>query len=385
MSKKHARLSASGSAKWLNCAGSVEAEEKFLSENKKFLRDNFYTEEGTFAHELADICLRNYESAEKYIGQSLVFESDGKKMSAIVSEEMADFVQEYLDYVLSYETKNTQLFSEEKVDFSSAVPDGFGTVDSAIVDFETGICHIFDFKYGKGVKVDAFENTQAQLYALGFYNEFSFLNVIKSFEIHIIQPRMYNYSSWALSLEELKDFSKYAAERAEIALKGDAPKSPGEKQCLWCLAKPTCKSLKNYTEKTIISKFENLNLMTVNKLDDIDLKQILDNKMLIEKFLKSVEEHVFNRLLNGDKFEGYKLVEGRSNRQWSDGAEEILKSNLGEDAYKKQLIGITVAEKKLTKDEIQKITFKPKGKAKLVRASEKGKEIETTLDFFNNV
>ena len=388
--KKHAKLSASGSSKWLNCAGSVEAESKIPN------KQSVYAEEGTLAHELADICLKNYinscalnndyKSPLDRIGETIKCESDKKVISTVVTDEMAKFVQEYIDYVLAHETKNSQLYTEDRVDFSNIVPDGFGTMDAAILDYDTGICHIFDLKYGQGVPVDAVENTQAQLYALGFYNELKCLDVIKSFKIHIVQPRIFNYSSWEITLDDLVKFGEYASKKANEALSPNAPRIPGEKQCKWCNAKATCPALKKHTEDTILSSFEDLNKdIMFNELNDEQLKLILDNKKLIEDFLKSVEQHIYDRVLNGEKFEGYKLVEGRSNRKWIDDAEEVLKNKLGENAYEKKLIGITAAGKKLKKDEVEKLTYKPEGKLQLVPASDKRKEVTKTIDHFDKI
>jgi hypothetical protein len=400
MTKKHAKLSASGSCKWLNCSGSVEAESKIPN------KQSVYAEEGTLAHELANICLQNYiesiygskpyvthnplnikyKSPLDRIGETIKCESDKKVISTIVTDEMAKFVQEYIDYVLAHETKNSQLYTEDRVDFSNIVPDGFGTMDAAILDYDTGICHIFDLKYGQGVEVSAVENTQAQLYALGFYNELKCLDVIKSFKIHIVQPRIFNYSSWEITLDDLVKFGEYASKKANEALTPNAPRTPGEKQCKWCNAKATCPALKKHTEDTILSSFEDLNKdIMFNELNDKQLKLILDNKNLIEDFLKSVEQHIYDRVLNGEKFEGYKLVEGRSNRKWVDDAEEVLKNKLGEDAYEKKLIGITAAGKKLKKDEVEELTYKPEGKLQLVPASDKRKEVTKTIDHFDKI
>ena len=377
MTKKHAKLSASGSSKWLNCPGSVEAESKIPN------KQSVYAEEGTLAHELADICLKKQLEAKKYIGYDVLY---APEKSGIITEEMAKFVQEYIDYVLAHETKNSQLYTEDRVDFSNIVPDGFGTMDAAILDYNTGICHIFDLKYGQGVPVDAVENTQAQLYALGFYNELKCLDIIKSFKIHIVQPRIFNYSSWEITLDDLVKFGEYASKKANEALAPNAPRTPGEKQCKWCNAKATCPALKKHTEETILKSFDDLNKdIMFNELNDEQLKLILDNKNLIEDFLKSVEQYIYDRVLNGEKFEGYKLVEGRSNRKWVDDAEEILKNKLGEDAYEKKLIGITAAGKKLKKDEVEELTYKPEGKLQLVLASDKRKEVTKTIDHFDKI
>ncbi len=173
----HAKLSASGSPKWLGCPGSVKAEEKMPDPGS-----SPFAVEGSRAHEVADLCLKAGTDAAMYVGKEVYGD--------IVPGEMARYVQEYLDYVRAHETENTELFTEERVDFSNIVPEGFGTMDAAVFDPTIGVCHIFDLKYGRGVKVHAANNTQAQLYCLGFLNEMGWMAEIISFRIHIVQPRV---------------------------------------------------------------------------------------------------------------------------------------------------------------------------------------------------
>jgi len=361
--RAHAKLSASGSSRWINCPGSINAEKGYPDKSSRF------ADEGTLAHELADTCLKKGKDAEYYI--------DKKITGKVIEKDMARYVQEYLDYVLSHETSNSKLYTEERVDFSNIVSEGFGTMDSAVLDFNTKVCHIFDLKYGQGVIVDAFENTQGQMYALGLYNELGFLGDIESFRIHIVQPRRQNFSYWDISVEDLLKFGEYVKERAELALTPDAPKVPGDKQCAWCKARFDCIARKKFAEQTILSEFDNLDKdnMSVDKLTDQEKRAILDNKKFVESFLKDIEKSVFNKLHDGEPFEGYKLVEGRSIRKWNENAEQILAKKLGKDAYKKSLIGITDAQKKLGKNEIDNLTYKPEGKPTLAPNTDKRKAI----------
>lgn len=377
--KKHAKLSASGSSKWINCPGSVEAESKIVK------RQSVYAEEGTLAHELADMCLKKKVDSSTFIGKTITCESDGKVLSTVVDKEMAKFVQEYLDYVRSFETKNSQLYTEDKVDFSNIAPDGFGTMDSAILDYDTGICHIFDLKYGQGVEVSAIENTQGQLYALGFYNELKCLDVIKAFTIHIIQPRKYNFSSWEISIKDLLAFGEFAKERAKEALTPGAKRVPGYKQCEFCNAKASCTALDKFTQEIISADFDNLDKLDSEEVTDERVKLILDNKKLIESFLNAVESRAFDRLISGEKIPGYKLVEGKSNRKWIDGAEQTLIEKLGDEAFEKSLIGITAAEKKLNKKEVNELTYKPKGKLTLAPESDKRPSVTSVSEDFENL
>ena len=377
--KKHAKLSASGSSKWINCPGSIEAESKIVK------KQSVYAEEGTLAHELADTCLKKRVDASTFIGKIISCESDGKVLSTVVDKEMAKFVQEYLDYVLSFETKNSQLYTEDKVDFSNIAPDGFGTMDSAILDYDTGVCHIFDLKYGQGVEVSAIENTQGQLYALGFYNELKCLDVIKSFVIHIVQPRKWNFSEWEISLKDLVAFGEFAKKKAQEALKPGAKRVPGYKQCEFCNAKASCTALDKFTQDIISADFDNLDEVDSESVTDERVKLILDNKKLIESFLSAVETRAFERLVAGEKIPGYKIVEGKSNRKWIDDAEAKLIEKLGDEAFEKSLIGITAAEKKLNKKEVNDLTYKPPGKLTLAPESDKRPAVTSVTDDFDNL
>ncbi len=376
--KKHAKLSASGSSKWINCPGSIEAESKIPN------KSSVYAEEGTLAHELADICLKAGVDTSAFIGKEIHAESDNKVLSTIVDKEMAKFVQEYLDYVRSFETKNSQLYTEDRVDFSNIAPDGFGTMDSAILDYDSGVCHIFDLKYGQGVEVSAIENTQGQLYALGFYNELKCLDVIKSFVIHIVQPRKWNFSQWEISIEDLVAFGEFAKKKAQEALTPGAKRVPGYKQCEFCNAKASCSALDKFTQEVISADFDNLDEINI-ALTDERVKLILDNKKLIESFLNAVETKAFERLISGEKIPGYKIVEGRSQRKWIDGAEAMLIEKLGEEAFEKSLIGITAAEKKLNKKDVNDLTYKPPGKLTLAPESDKRPPVTSVSDDFENL
>jgi hypothetical protein len=371
MAIAHAKLSASGSSRWLNCPGSVKAEEPYSDQSS----DSFFAREGSCAHEVADICLKSQNNADYQIG----FEHFGVP----VDKEMTDYVQEYLDYVRSFETKNTRLWAEERVCFNHVVPEGFGTCDAAVLDFNTKTLNIFDLKYGQGEAVFAENNSQGQLYALGFLNELDFLDDdIETIVIHICQPRKGMFTEWAITKADLLAFGEWVKERAALALSGDAERVPGEKQCRWCKAKDSCRALMGFTQKVLASDFDNLDAMPdPNVITDDEKRLILHSRKIIENFLKAVEESVFERLNKGDDFEGYKLVEGRSVRQWNDAAEDYLVSQLGDNAYNKKLIGITAAEKELGKGSLNDFTYKPAGKPTLALETDKRPAIDVKNDF----
>lgn len=383
--KKHAKLSASGSGTWMNCPGSVLAQELVPEKDS-----SIYAQEGTLAHELADLCLKNSKDCESYIDKEIEYEKGAK---GLITKDMASSVQEYVDYVRSFETNDSKLYTEEVVDFSHVVPDGFGTSDSAVIDYTTGVCHIFDLKYGF-TEVSAIENTQAQLYALGFYNELEFTSEIESFMLHIVQPRINNFSSWELSLEDLKLFSDEAGKKAKLALSPNPERIPGTVQCKWCDARATCESLDKYTNDLLTGAFDKSDQEKEpkKKLDSETssrLANVLNNKPLIELYIKSIEEYVVEKLENGEDFEGFKLVAGKSTSKWSEEANEFLEKHLGDDAYNKKLLGITdarkILKKTLKKGELDAIIIKSPGRNKLVNSEDKRESITPSIKKFDKI
>lgn len=392
LEKKHAKLSASGSDRWINCAGSVKAESRYKNTSSP------YADEGTLAHEIGDRTLKSRMDANIFLDKTLKelkiniksFKPDHK-----IDEDMVKNVQEYVDYIRAHEGPNTTLYTEERVDFSNVVPDGFGTMDAAVLDFNTGICHIFDLKYGKGVPVYATDNNQGKMYALGFYNELAFLGVIKSFKIHIVQPRIFNYSSWEISVEELLEFATFVKEKAKLALSDDAPRTPGTKQCQWCKAKGDCKALMKFTEELVrveFDEFDEAPLQDINIMTKEEMLKVLDNVDLIFNWAKEIELRAYNMLMNGEDFPERKIVEGTSNRVLIETAEKEIVQILGDkESYDKKLIGLGDLEKKLRKKlgkefskkvkssdgeeititKMDQLTVKPKGKLIMVPESDK--------------
>ena len=371
---KHAKLSASGSARWLNCPGSVAAEDSFPNTSSSA------AQEGTCAHEIADRCLRNQLSADSFLGQVI----EGVK----VDQEMVEHVQGYVDYVLSFDG---ELLPEQQVDFSPWVPDGFGTSDSIVIG-ETTV-RIIDLKYGKGVPVYAENNSQGMLYALGVYNDFGYLlDGQDTFIVDIYQPRIGNFSQFEISLMDLLKWGEWVKLQADLALSKDAERVPGDKQCLWCKAKGDCKALMNYTQKIIMADFDDLSALDdPDSLSKEQKRLVIENRPLIESWLKSVEHSVTALLLDGGKFAGFKLVEGRSNRKWSneEEAQKVLLSVKSDDEiFTKKLISAPQAEKllgKKDKDLISDLIIKPEGKPTLAPESDKRPAIGDVSGLFQEL
>ena len=369
----HAKLSASGSSRWLNCTGSVKAEQSFKDSSSPA------AEYGTCAHELADIVLSTGKDIDSFLGQTL-----NDAPSVKVDQEMIDNVQGYVNYVQSF---GGEQFYEVRLDYSHLVPNGFGTSDAVVI--VDNVIHVIDLKMGKGVVVDAENNTQGMLYALGAVEEYGYLYDFDKVVIHIYQPRVSNFSTWELSILDLTLFGEYVTKQAIEALSDDAPRTPGDKQCQWCKAKATCPALLKHAEKTISADFDNLDdLPDVDSLTPDKLSVILSNKKLIESWLKAVEEHISHTLLDGEEFPGFKLVAGRSLRRWAneDEAQEQLITLLDEQAFEKKLLTVAKAEKALgakRKKEIENLIIKPEGKPTLAPESDKRPSINNCSDDFD--
>ena len=352
MDNQHAKLSASGSDQWLNCPGSIKACEGLENISSKF------AEEGTIAHEKA--------------ANHLINNTDTTDFDDIP-------IQNYLEYVrgILSEIENPLLFVEKRVDFSDYVHEGFGTTDVAIVDSNTKTCHIIDLKYGKGVAVYADENNQMRIYALGMLKEYPDL---EHFHLHIVQPRIGNYSKIYVTLAELLMYAEWVNHRSKIALSSDAPRVPGNKQCRWCLAKNDCKELLSHSQAIISAEFSTIHqpvMPEVKSLSNKQLTLIMNNRELIREFLISVEDRVFQEVQKGNDSLGYKLVTKRGNRTWSETAEQELVAKLGDEAYSKKLIGLGSAEKLLGKAIVSELTDPGKESIALVEDSDKRTAIVT--------
>jgi putative component of toxin-antitoxin plasmid stabilization module len=357
----HAKLSASGAHRWMACPGSIVAEAGLPD------RPSAHAAEGTAAHSLAEECIRHGKSPFDQVG---------------VTFEMAVAVQQYLDYICDLPGA---VEVEQRVEFGRWIPNGFGTVDA--VSVHEGVIRVVDLKYGKGVRVDAERNRQLMLYALGAYDERCLLDDIREAVLVIVQPRLDHISEWRLPIAELLAFGDEAAAAAKRALAHDAERIPGESQCRFCKAKPTCPALLQLTHDVIAEDFDAL--PGIQALDDAQLGQVLTHKAMILDWLSSVEDHVTEQLLTGKVVPGWKLVEGRSLRQWSSerDAGVVLESLIGDKAWERTLLSPAKAEKAVgkAKAQLQDLIVKPVGKPTLAPESDKRQAIQPTGDDFDNL
>lgn len=375
MTIKHAKLSASGSHRWLYCAGSVQAEKGIKNRSSPF------AEYGTCAHELAEMMLNDPQlSPSDYIGKILIDAPDVK-----VDAEMVENCARYAEYCRDLMAENSVMIVEQRVDFSEWVPDGFGTADCIIID--GSVCHVIDLKMGKGMAVHPENNPQAMLYALGVLSDYGYIYDIERFVIHIYQPRINNISEWEISTIDLLEWAEWVKGRAAACLEPDAERTAGESQCTWCKAKATCPTLQKHVEDTISAEFDDLELPDPKRSN---ISNILRNKRLIESFLKAVEDYAHQQLSDGQEVEGFKLVEGTSRRRWGDEsiAVKVITDKIGDKAYTEpKLISVAQAEKAIGKKDFaalaDELVVKPQGSPTLAPVDDRRPAIKNIVDMFD--
>ena len=364
---KHAVLSASSSHRWLGCTPSARLEQEF---------DDHETEaaaEGTAAHALSEHKLR----------RALKIRTK-KPISKYDSDEMDTYTDGYVQFVMEalaearQECTDPLVLIEQKLDFSCYVPDGFGTGDCVIVADE--LLHIIDFKYGVGVLVDAYENPQMMLYALGALRLYDHLYNIERVAMSIYQPRRENVSTWMISVSELMDWAENTLKpKAELAFKGIGEYVPGS-WCTFCRASIKCRS--RAEAKLQLAQFE---FALPPLLTDEEIEEILSRIDDLSKWANEIAAYAQDAAINhGKQWHGFKLVESRTNRKYMD--ENVVAeaaNNAGyHDIYKKSLISITEMERLMGKETFNTVLggflIKPQGKPTLVPVSDRRPAITTT-------
>jgi hypothetical protein len=384
----HARLSASGAKKWINCPGSIQLEENFEDKPSQF------AEEGTNAHALGEAKIR---LATKEYNRT-------KYHNAIrnleITEDMEDYAESYKNYVIErynsalQKTPDAILMLEQRLDFSKYVPDGFGTGDAVII--AEGKLEIIDLKYGKGVEVSAVDNPQLRLYALGAYEAFDMLYGFDTVEMTIYQPRLDNISSENISVAELLEWGESVKKAAQLANDDSVIKCVAGKHCDtgFCKARPVCRAYAEERQKMAVYDFKPPAMLTVAEIADI-----IEQSASLEKWAKLVCDYALEQAYkHGVEYPGYKVVEGRSNRKYSKPDSEVAKI-LTDNGYQEsdilvhKLKGITDIEKLLGKKTFAEVlgsyVVKPPGKPTLVCSEDKRPAINSATqaqeDFKNDI
>ena len=372
MSVKHALLSASSAHRWISCPPSALLSKKFEDSSSSF------AQEGTDAHTLAQ------HKLEKLLGLPT---RDPTESLSFYDEEMNDHAENYAAFVLEQVEKaketcvDPQVLIEQKLDFSRYVPEGFGHVDCLII--ADGTLTVIDYKYGLGIKVTSERNPQMFCYALGGLALFDGIYDIDNVRLVIYQPRRENISEYTVSKSELIQWAEdILSPTAELASKGEGEYKAGE-HCQFCKAKATCRKRAEYNLELAKYDFE-----VPATLDHDEIAAILVKADELVSWANDVKEYALKEALNGAKFEGFKLVAGRSNRKYTDEAAAAdLVIAAGKDPFEKKLLGITAMTallgKKAFEDILGGLTYKPPGKPVLVTADDKRPEFNSAYEDFD--
>jgi hypothetical protein len=369
----HALLGPSSAKRWLSCTPSARLTESLEDTESAFAA------EGTDAHALCEYKLR------KAVGLPV---PDAPPKLEYYSNEMDDYADDYVSFILElYEEakakcKDPLVLVEQYLDLGRYVPESFGTGDALIAS--DGTLFIIDYKYGKGVSVDAEDNPQMKLYALGALGIFDCLYDIREVSMTIYQPRLGNVSTFVMKKDDLY---KWAEETVRFKA-ADAFKGIGEYHCgAWCQfckARATCRERANSNLKLASKDFADPPLLT-----DEEVGEVLGKADELASWAEEVKAYALDKALKGKKWSGYKVVEGRSVRKYSN-EPEVAKAveDAGFDPYEKRLLSITEMQKLIGKskfaDLLDRFVVKPAGKPTLVQESDKRPEFNTAAADFKN-
>ena len=368
----HALLSASSSHRWLNCPPSARLCEGYDDKGSNFAA------EGSDAHSLCEYKLR------KALGMEA---KDPTEDLTWYDAEMEEAASGYAAFVMELvaEAKKTcsdpVVLIEQRLDYSKYVQAGFGTGDCVLIS--DGTLHIVDFKYGRGVLVEAEDNPQMKLYALGALEIFDCLYDIDTVSMTIYQPRRANISTFTLTRQELLDWAETVlVPTAELAYAGDGEYHCGE-WCQFCKAKADCRERARANMELARYEFRQPPLLT-----DEEVEEILGKLDSLMDWASDIKDYALQAAISGKHWSGYKLVEGRANRRYTDeNAVVAAVKAAGYDPYDEpKLLGVTAMTtllgRKQFNDILGGLITKPQGKPTLVPESDKRPAMTTILDDF---
>ena len=385
--RAHALLSASGAHRWLLCTPSARLEERFPDTSSEA------AQEGTLAHEIAELKLRNYINPNDVPKRKLNGQIKKMKENPLWQEEITGHTDTYLYYIrdlaLSFPSAPA-IAVEKRLDLSAYIPEGFGTADCILIRGED--LWVVDFKYGKGVPVSAEENPQMMLYALGAYQAYQILYPIKTVHLTIVQPRLDSISEWTCRIEDLLSFGEEVKEKAALAIKGAGEYCPGESQCRFCRAKAQCRARADYNVQMAFGQ-------DIGKLPPLISSEEAGKYLLmgedLEKWLKDLKDWALSECLAGKEVPGWKAVEGRGSREWSDmdkALASLIRAGIPEAVlYETKPLTLAQVEKTVGKKEFQEmvgdLVIKRPGKPALVKENDKREAITnqvTAAEAFGN-
>lgn len=388
--RDHAIISPSSAHRWLCCTPSASIEATFPDTTSSAAA------EGTLAHEICEIKARQKlfkKGTAGYIAKSVAT----KKLNALRKDPLfQDEMEGYTDdYVEELQIQSINGFDERpyieletKLDLTDWIPDGFGTADCIMVGGDTLL--VADFKYGKGVRVSAENNAQMQIYALGAWKKFSLIYPIEKVVMMIIQPRLsVNPEIWEESIDDLLAFGIQVAQKAQMAAKGEGEYCPGEEQCRFCRARETCRARADYNISVAFGHTGQMPPL----ISDAEVGEYLRRGADMARWLKDLQDYALRSCLDGKDIPGWKAVEGRGSREWTDqDAAFLALQGAGIDEallYERKPLTLAAIEKVVGKKEFAQtvgaFVQKNPGKPALVQESDKRPAITNVDTAFRDV
>lgn len=371
---KHALLSASSSHRWLNCPPSG----KLCDGQADGASPSPYAQQGTDAHSLCQYKL------EKALGMNT---QDPTKNLEYYDAEMERCADEYVTFVMEqveeakHHCPDPVILIEQRLDFSKYVEEGFGTGDCVIV--ADGLLQLLDYKHGLGILVSAKENSQMMCYALGALELFDGIYNVDTVKTTIFQPRKNNVSTYTLSKEDLLKWgNEVLSPTAKLAYAGEGEFKAGD-HCQFCKIKATCRKRAEYNLELAKYDFE-----MPATLDSTEIEVILSKADNLIAWVNDIKEYALQKALSGTKYNGFKIVEGRSTRKYTDEqavAEAV--NSAGFNPYEQKLLGVTAMTSALGKKKFEEIlgslVYKAPGKPALVPESDKRPAMNNAQNDFN--
>lgn len=368
---KHALLSASSAHRWLNCPPSAKLSASYQDTSSEFAR------QGTDVHSLCEYHLR------KALGMPA--ENPAENLT-FYDQEMEECAQGYVAYVMEQVEKAKQTCSdpvvliEQRLDFSRYVEEGFGTGDCVIIS--DGTLSVVDYKHGVGVLVSAEDNPQMMCYALGALELFDGIYDIDTVSMTIYQPRRENVSTCIMTKEQLLEWAETVlVPTAKLAYAGEGEYKAGD-HCQFCKAKAVCRKRAEYNLELARYDFE-----MPATLDTDEIAYILTKADELANWVSDVKEYALQQALSGTDYNGFEVVEGRSNRKYVN-EETVARAavDAGFDPYEKKVLGITAMTALMGRKKFEEVLggfiHKPSGKPVLVPLSDKRPAMNTAQDDF---
>lgn len=377
MTAKHSQLGPSSAERWMNCAGSVSAIAALEAESKS----SVHAAEGTVAHGFCELFVTGKITLKDLMSRvGEIVECDGFGIE--ITDEMVEAVIEFADTVRADIAEFVKHGPAPKVVTGAEVKVSAKGIDRALygtADFvlylEGHALKVYDFKYGKGVSVEAEKNKQMSIYALAAIDTFQLTNLPNGVELVIVQPRAGGVKRWQTSSAYISYEFGDEVKRSIAATRAENPMFKAGKWCRWCAAAPTCELAYAETQKRAqldfaIAPKADVVLPDIRTVPIESLVRALEHEDYVNAWFEAVRGHLKGLLEAGLPVPGLKLVEGKTNRKWVDEAKVVdeFAPLFGEDAlFEKKLLSPAKLEKIVGKGNVEHLTFKPEGSKSIAR------------------